>query len=134
MYPGKLPKRKFVAKINTACRYAWRKIRHDYRESKFRRKPTQSLEAWRTEALKLIVVGGIDFHIFDAIRILHSPPHDERVLEETVGPMQEAVERAQRVNPVRSTSELPARFSEYNRHAAAYGLKACLVTPAHVRL
>jgi hypothetical protein len=134
VYHGNLSKPKFLAHINAVCRWAWGKIRRSFAEAELIRNAKQSRKAWFTEALRLIVVGGIDFHIFDAIRITGSPPGEENRIEKILGPMQEAVERAQRINHVHSVAELPGRFRVYNERAQQYGLNDCLVNMAHVKL
>jgi hypothetical protein len=134
VYHGNLSKPRFLAHINAVCRWAWGKIRRSFAEARLVRSPKQSEKAWHEEALRLIVVGGIDFHIFDAIRITGSPPGEEDKVEQILGPMQEAVEWAQRVHHVHSVAELPKRFKVYNARAQHYGLDDCTVTTAHVKV
>ncbi|HET8863447.1 MAG TPA: hypothetical protein VFM94_09380 [Solirubrobacterales bacterium] len=127
MTTGKLPKAKFVRQVNKICRESWVTIRENFIDySGWGDQGTD--ERKRIEpVIRLSLMAGIDFHIFDNIHFLGAPKGEERDIEEIIGPLQEAVERGQRLGPLHSFAEVEELFSDYNRQASRYGLEDCLV-------
>jgi hypothetical protein len=127
-----LDKAEFISRINRICRREWSVIVNVRRYHGLKSNSPRQRFA---EAVRIPLMSGIDFLIFDSIRLLGSPPGEERKIEAIVGPMQYAVETAQKQSPPRlfSTADVERHFSEYNRRARRYGLEDCLVNRAHLR-
>lgn len=133
MSPGKLSKPEFIAKMTRVCRVAWKTILDNFEQYYGWQSRKMGEQKRFSKTVRLSLMAGIDFHIFDDYRFTGAPPGDEKVLEEVIGPMQEAVERGQRLGPLHSVAEITDLFSEYNRRAARYGLDECLVDRAHLQ-
>lgn len=129
-----LTKPQFVARVNAICREAWRTVWDNWEVYTSAQEPQLGEKERFAEAVRLSLLAGIDFHIFDNILDLGAPPGEQRRIEAIVGPFQEAVELgwADRWRAY-SVAEVPPQFSQYNRLARRYGLDDCLVDGAHLR-
>lgn len=132
MEPGKLRKAQFIARVNQYCRRAWVIILDNFKQYHSWLNKKSSAQKRFSMSVRLSLLAGIDFHIFDNIRLLGAPRGEEAEIEDIIGPMQEAVERGQRLDPLHSVAELEALFSVYNRRAQQYGLTYCPVDRAHI--
>jgi hypothetical protein len=130
-----LSKTTFIAQVDRYCRQAWKEILRNYKEYS-RTLDTKLSQRQRTaQAIRLSLMAGIDFHIFDNVHFLGAPKGEEVEVEEIIGAMQEAVERGQRLDPLYSVAEVTALFSDYNQRAALYGLDGdCLVNATNVKI
>ncbi|HET8862917.1 MAG TPA: hypothetical protein VFM94_06690 [Solirubrobacterales bacterium] len=128
-----LTRSQFVRRVNKICREAWADVRENWGTYVADLEPDLSVKERFATALKGPLLAGIDFYIFDAIRILGSPAGDERPIEQMIGPFQAAVELGQMGRwRAYAPAEIPPHFAEYNRRARQHGLDACLVTEAHL--
>ncbi|HMJ72192.1 MAG TPA: hypothetical protein VK471_02380 [Solirubrobacterales bacterium] len=133
MEAGKLPKAQFIARVNKTCREAWAIIFDNFAQYSSWQDERVSQRKRFSEAIRLSLMAGIDFHIFDNVRRLGAPKREESDIEDIVGPMQEAIERGQRLGPLHSIAEVEALFSKYNERARRYGLDDCLVDAQRLR-
>lgn len=134
MTTGSLSKAQFIAHLNQLCGKEWAEIRQNFRQYSSWQDPRMSEKKRFGEAIQLSLLAGIDFHIFDNIRLIGAPEGEESQIEEIIGPMQYAVETGQQRVMIYSPAQLWALFGEYNQRAGRYGLDACLVNEAHARL
>lgn len=80
------------------------------------------------EAVRVSLLAGIVFHIFDDIRQLGAPPGQEGEIEEIIGPFQVAAELGWKARwRAYSVSDVAAQFETYNRRAETYDLHECVV-------
>jgi hypothetical protein len=128
----RISKAEFIRRVEGYCRKAWPSVRHSSRTYIHDEAQSGSRKERASEAIRNSLMGSIDFQIFDNIHILGTPPGEERAIEEIVGPMQEAVERGQRLGPLYSIAEVTALFGKFNRQASRYGLRDCLVEESHL--
>lgn len=128
----RLSKAAFVKRANQYCRKAWVIVGQNYRVYGRTQDPSLHGKERTADAIRMSLMAGIDFHIFDNIHFLGSPVGEEQEVEEIIGPMQEAVERGQRLGPLYSAAEVTALFGDFNRNASRYGLRDCLVNSQHL--
>jgi hypothetical protein len=127
------PEPQLIPRINKICRQAWGVILDNFVEYSSTQNPTEPAKKRFTEAVRLSLLAGIDFHIFDEIYRLGAPRGTKRDVEEIIGSMQSAVERGQKnLAPVSSVAQVSALFGYYNQRARRYGLGDCLVDEAHL--
>jgi len=119
-----ISKARFVERVNGICRHAWPVLVKNLEQVRKRRGLTASI--------RLSLLAGIDFEIFDKIRTLGAPEGEERAIEEIIGPMQYTVERNQKHARLHSVAQVVRAFADYNRRARAYGLEECLVDRSHL--
>ena len=128
-----IAKPQFIRRVNQICRGAWNDIRMNVARHRRSLDPGLSRQQRLDDVIRTPVLFGVVFHIFDAIRILGSPPGEEQEIEAIVGPMQAASELGQDGRPtLHSIAEVEDHYSLYNRRARAYGLDDCTVTEAHL--
>lgn len=130
----RLDKAQFISRVNRICREAWATVIDNWHQ--YSKSQSSGLsEAERFEdAVKRSLLAGIDFHIFDSIRILGAPPGEQKAIEEIIGPFQRSVELGQqRYWRAQNADEVVANFQEYNRLARMYGLNDCLVDQSRLR-
>ena len=129
-----LPKARFIPRVNKICRHAWVAILENWDVYSRTQDPQLSEKARFVEALRLSLMAGIDFHIFDEIYNLGAPRGEGHRVEEIIGQMQSAVERGQKnLAPIASVAQVSELFHDYNQRAHQYGLDDCLVDAAHLR-
>lgn len=127
-----ISKAQFVPRVNKICREAWKIIVDNFHVYSSTQDPTLSKRERTREAIQLSLLAGLDFHIFDEIRILGAPRGEETTIEEMIGSFQASVEKGQQNPTADSLKQVPARFADYNQRAGQYGLNDCLVDPAHL--
>jgi hypothetical protein len=127
-----ISKGRFISRVNQTCREAWVIILDNYRVHSSTQDPKLSKRERFAEAIRLSVLAGIDFHIFDNIRFLGAPRGEAREVEEIIGPMQFAVEQGQQGVHVTSIARLSSLFTDFNQRAHQYGLDDCLVNASHL--
>jgi hypothetical protein len=121
MTTGSLSKAQFIVHANALCRKGWPRVRENYKEyTGFQDRKGSQKERF-AETVRLSLLASIDFHIFDNIHFLGAPEGEAADVEEIIGPLQEAVERGQRLQPIYSPAELWPLFAVFNRRARAYG-------------
>lgn len=130
-----LTKPQFVKQVNRICREAWVTVRDNWSQYTSWQDEEEENQRQRFEdGVQASLLAGIDFHIFDNIRILGSPPGEEQAIEAIIGPFQAAVELGQQERwRARSAEEIPPHFATYNRRARGYGLDDCLVDKTRLR-
>jgi hypothetical protein len=133
MTTGKLPKARFVVRVNQLCRKGWGPILDNFaRYLKWEHRNLSPREQF-ARTVRVTLMAGIDFYIFDVIHELGAPAGEEREIERMIGAMQEAVERGQRLGPLYSVAEISALFDDFNQRARRYSLDDCLVDEPHIR-
>jgi hypothetical protein len=131
----RLTKAKFVRRMNELCRGAWRKVIHNWDLYSGTQDPKLSEAKRFEEAVRLSLLAGIDFHIFDNFVLLGVPPGETKNIERIIGPFQEAVELGQKNRwRAHDTAEVAAQFRVFNQRASQYGLDDCLVTESHMKI
>lgn len=133
MTTADVSKAQFVPRVNKICREAWKIIVDNFHIYSSTQDPTLSKRERTKEAIQLSLLAGLDFHIFDEIRILGAPRGEETTVEEIIGPFQASVEKGQKNPTADSLEQVPAKFAEYNQRAAQYGFNDCLVDAAHLQ-
>jgi hypothetical protein len=138
MTTASIAKAQYIPQVNKICRQAWAIIHHNFKEYSGwheTKHPTEAVKKKRfVNAVRLSLLAGIDFHIFDGIYRLGAPKGEERRLEEIIGPLQSAVERGQKnLAPISSVAKLATLFGEYNKRARQYGFADCLVDEPHLQ-
>lgn len=130
-----IPEAQLVPRINSICRQGWVTILDNFAKySRWHENDGGSASARFAEAVRLSLLAGIDFHIFDEIHDLGAPQSERREIESIIGTMQSAVERGQKnLAPVSSVAQVSRLFADYNRRARRYGLGDCLVDEARLR-
>jgi hypothetical protein len=129
-----MTKAQFTRQVNQICREAWVTVRDNWAKYTSWQDEGEGKVQRFEDAVRSSLLAGIDFHIFDDIRNLGSPPGDEEQIEEVIGPFQAAVELGQQERwRARSADEIPSHFATYNRLARRYGLDDCLVDEPHLR-
>jgi hypothetical protein len=135
MTTASIDRGQFLARVNAICLKAWVEISDDF--AGYRRTEEQQSRGKQgfADAAQASLLASIDFHIFDAIRILGAPRGKRRAIEEIIGPMQFAVESGQGETPSRlySLARVVDLFADYNRRASQYGLTDCVVNHAHLQ-
>jgi len=128
------PEAQLVPRINSTCRSVWGKILDNFAKySRWHENDPGTPREHFAENVRLSLMAGIDFHIFDRIVNMGAPPSQKREIEVIIGTMQSAVERAQKkLAPVGSVAEVSSLFAEYNQRARRYGLDECLVDEARL--
>jgi hypothetical protein len=109
-------------------------IRHNLAVYKSTQDPQFSPQRRFRESIRLSLLPGIDFHIFDNIRSLGAPKGEESKVEDMIGALQGAVEIGERAFPIRSPTDLWDLFDIFNPMARQYGLDDCLVNRAHTQI
>lgn len=131
---GEVAPANYVPQINEICRKAWVTIVNNFKDYSSWHKEDGSKKKRFIESVQLSLLAGIEFHIFDSIYRLGTPPGEEHEVEEIIGPLQSAIERGQRsLAPVASKAQVEALFDEYNQRARLYGFDDCLVDMAHLK-
>lgn len=130
-----LSKEQFVGRTNRICRKAWRTVLENWADYTSWQDTEVSKRKRFEEAVRLSLLAGIDFHIFDNIRALGSPPGEEEAIEAIIRPFQVAVELGWKERwRAYSVADVVPHFATYNRRARTYGLDDCLVDAPHLRL
>lgn len=129
-----IDKAQFLGRVNGICRRAWGEVEENFAQYKRTRARTSSTTVSFAEAVKTSLLSSIDFHIFDAIRLLGAPSGELEAVEEIIGPMQFAVESGQEEEPasMHSVAQVSRLFGDYNQRAREYGLANCVVSPEHL--
>lgn len=127
------PAQQLIPRINRICREEWPEILENFAKYSRWHEDEGAARKRFAESARLSLMAGIDFHIFDQIHRLGAPKGHEQEIEEAIGSMQSAVERAQKgLEPVSSVAEVDALFAEYNARARELGLDECLVDTARL--
>jgi hypothetical protein len=125
---------KYVPRINRICRKAWGVIVNNFAEYSKWQNPAFSARRRFIEAVRLSLIAGLTFYIFDPIHRMGAPRGEESEMEEVAGALQSASERAGKgLAPVSSVAQVAALYGDYNQRARAYGLDDCLVDAAHLK-
>jgi hypothetical protein len=128
------PTEQLVPRINRICREGWPVIVDNLHQFRGWQDPKDTAKKRFTEAVQLSVTAGIDFHIFDIIYQQGAPPGKEGEVEEIIGSMQSAVERAQKgLAPASSPSQVVTLFGDFNQRAQRFGLDDCPVEAKYLR-
>jgi len=128
-----LTKPQFVSRLNRICRKAWDTVHDNWDVYTGTQSLQLSARERFEEAVRLSLLAGLDFHIFDNVRALGAPPGQADEIEAIIGPFQAAVELGWKERwRAYSIEEIAPQFETYNRLARRYGLDDCLVT--HARL
>jgi hypothetical protein len=129
-----IEKAQFLRRMNKICRKAWVTVHKNWDSHTSQQDRQLSADERFDEAVRLSLLAGIDFYIFDNFRIIGSPPGEERAIEKIIGPFQAAVELGWHERwRARSIADIESQFTPYNRRASRYGLDDCLVDEAHLR-
>lgn len=129
-----LTKPQFVAQVNEICREAWVTILDNWDVYTGTQDQKLSERERFSEAVRLSLLAGMDFHIFDNILRLGSPPGEQEEIEEIIVPFQIAVELGWKERwQAYSVPEVVSQFETYNERAERYGLDDCLATEARLR-
>jgi hypothetical protein len=126
---------RFTARVNGICRRAWRVILANWRYYTIPTQATAKLSASRrfAEAVRLSLLAGIVFHIFDEIQELGAPRGQVAAVERLIGSLQRSAELGELGKwKAHSVSEIPPNFAAYNARARRYGLEECLVDGARL--
>lgn len=130
-----LSQAQFVRRVNGICREAWETVLDNWEVHTGNQDLKISQRKRFEEAVRVSLLAGIVFHIFDDIRQLGAPVGDEQEIEEIIGPFQIAAELGWKERwRAHNTADVEAQFETYNERARAYGLDDCLVDEAHLRL
>lgn len=130
----RLTEAQFVSRANRLCREGWKTVVHNFVEYNGWQEGKAGKKATFAESVRLSLLAGIDFHIFDEIQRLGSAPGQEKQLEAIIGALQEAVELGQLKRwQAYSAAEVPPHFRKFNPRAQSYGLGDCLVSQARLR-
>lgn len=125
-----LTKAQFVTRVNKICRTAWGIVLNNWAKFTKQQDPTKSRNQRFDEAVRLPLLSGIDFYIFDKVRELGAPAGEEQEIEAVIGPFQIAVELGWKKRwRAYSAEEVIPHFRTYNERAQQYGLSDCLVEP-----
>ncbi len=129
-----LDKRQFIALTNKICRKGWKEVQGNFIDYMSWRKPPQTKQQRFVETVRVSLLAGIDFHIFDQIQHQGAAPGQLREVEEIIGSLQKSVELGQ-LNRwrVHTVSEIPAYFGNFNHLAKQYGLKDCPVDRSNLQ-
>jgi hypothetical protein len=128
-----ITKSQFLRRINKFCRQAWAVVTDNFAVYSETQDRDLSKNARLADAIQFSVLAGLDFHIFDNVRILGAPKGQEEEIEEIIGPFQASVELGWMGRPrLRSFAQMADHFSKYNQRARQYGLDDCLVDQAHL--
>jgi hypothetical protein len=123
-----LTKARFVERVNKICRKAWGIVLENWMKFAKQQNPAKSKKERFDEAVRLPLLSGIDFYIFDRIRELGAPSGEEQEIEAVIGPFQIAVELGWKKRwRAYSAAEVVPHFKTYNERAERYGLDDCLV-------
>lgn len=134
MTTANISKPQFIARVNRICRQAWVTIVGNFSEYSSTQSPEYSTRKRFNEAVRLSLIAGITFHIFDNIYNLGAPEGEERTTEEIIGSMQYASESGEKnLVPLFSIAQVSELYSDYNQRARLYGLDDCLVDLAHLK-
>jgi hypothetical protein len=130
-----IAKAQFIPRVNKVCRKGWPPIHKNFTEySGWHKADPGSKEKHFVEAVKLSLLAGIDFHLFDRIHRLGAPLSEKSEVEAVIGALQSGVERGLKgLAPVGSRAQIAALFGEYNQRARQFGFDDCLVDMAHLR-
>lgn len=129
-----LTKGQFVSRANQLCREGWKTVVHNFVEYNGWQEGKEGKRATFAESVRLSLLAGIDFHIFDEIQRLGSAPGQEGQVEAIIGPLQEAVELGQLKRwQAYSAAEVPPHFRKFNQRAQSYGLADCVVSQSRLR-
>jgi hypothetical protein len=132
VYRPSLTKAQFVDRINKVCRKTWTIVLNNWNEYVSRK---DGKKEWFDDAVRGPLLAGIDFYIFDKIRVLGAPPGQEEEIEAIIGPFQIAVELGWNKHwQAHSLEEVFPHFATYNERAQKYGLDDCLVNAEHLHL
>jgi hypothetical protein len=134
MTAASFTKAEFVRRMNKLCRQAWVTVTDNFAEYSGTQDRKLSEKERLAEGIEVSLLAGVDFHIFDTFRFQGSPPGDERLIEEMIGPFQAAVELGQKnIEHLDTFDEVADLFDRYNRRARKYGLVDCVVDEAHLQ-
>jgi hypothetical protein len=127
-------KARLVPRINKICRRGWAKIAKNFDEYSSWQDPKEDATKRFTEAVKLSLMAGVDYRIFDEIYRQGAPRGEERKVEKIIGSMQSAVERGQKgLAPVSTPAQVLALFGDFNQRARRFGLHDCLFDETDLR-
>ena len=125
-------RQQFIAQMNKTCREAWATIVDNFAVYSRTQDPTLNKQRRMADAIRLSLLAGLDFHIFDNFRILGAPKGEQEQIEDIIGPFQLSVELGLRRVRIRTLDQVPGHFSAYNQRARQYGLDDCLVDDSHL--
>lgn len=129
-----LTKAQFVRQVNKICRTAWVTVLDNWEVYTGAQEGGLSEQELFPEAVRLSLLAGLDFHIFDDIRQLGSPQGEEEETEAIIRPFQVAVELGWKERwEASSSADVVSQFDIFNERARAYGLDDCLITEARLR-
>jgi hypothetical protein len=128
-----ITKAQFVRRVNAVCRRAWIEVIGNWRDYLRSQQSETGGKPTLEEVVRLSLLGGIDFHIFDEILRVGAPIGQEDDIERIVGPFQIAVELGWKKRwRARSMDDVYAQFNEYNDGARRYGLRDCPVDESNL--
>lgn len=119
--------------VNQVCREAWPTIQENFDKYLSWQNQHLPMRVRMEKTIRLSVLAGIDFHIFDNIHKEKAPEGEQASVEELIGAMQAAVEHGEKLH-MHSQKQLFALFADFNRRARRYGLDDCIVNGAHLKL
>lgn len=124
-----LTETRFIERVNSICREAWTTVLDNWEVYTGTQDQKLSERERFEEAVRVSLLAGIVFHIFDDIRQLGAPTGEEKEIEEIIGPFQIAAELGWKEEwRAHSVADVVEQFETYNERAADYELDACLVT------
>lgn len=126
-------KAQLVPRINKICRQAWVVITDNFTEYSSWHNSKKGPPRRFAEAVRLSLLAGIQFHIFDGIYRLGAPQGEEPEVEAIIGSMQSANERGMKqLAPVSSIAQISELYGDYNQRARRFGIDDCLVDEARL--
>ena len=129
-----ISKQRFDARVNRLCRSAWVTVAENFTDYSSWQEGPLSRRYLYEKTVQSSLLASIDFHIFDKIRDVGSPPGEERDIERIIGPMQRVVELGQIGRwRAHSAAQVAERFDLFNHRARRYGLVDCLVDRPRLR-
>lgn len=130
---GSVGKARYVPQVNRICREAWPVIQSNFDKFLSWQNQHQSRRVRIEQTVRLSLLAGIDFEIFDNIYGTKAPEGEQAKVEELIGAMQAAVEHGAKLH-VHSQRALIALFANFNRRARQYGVEDCLVNGLHIKI
>jgi hypothetical protein len=130
----RLDKQQFVALTNKICRERWKVVQQNFIEYMSWRKPPQTKQERFVETVRVSLLAGVDFHIFDQIQHEGAAQGQSPQVEKILGALQKPVELGQHEYwEAQTMSEISPHFGDYNRLAKQYGLDDCPVDRANLQ-
>ena len=130
----RLDKSRFIALTNKICREGWKEVQENFVKYMSWRESPETKQERFVETVRVSLLPGIDFHIFDPIHQQGASPGEDRQTEEIIGALQKSVELGQLKRwQVDTVAEIPAHFGDFNRRARQYGLDDCPVDRSNLQ-